>query len=71
MDILIREYIDFNVDGTYGPGTVTVEEVLNFGGEVGFISDSKPERDSVSVYGQGTFHLSDNLRLSCRPALYR
>ena len=63
VDILIREYIDFNVDGTYGPGTVTVEEVLNFGGEVGFISDSKPERDSVSVYGQGTFHLSDNLRL--------
>ncbi len=63
VDILIREYIDFNVDGTYGPGTVTVEEVLNFGGEVGFISDSKPERDSVSVYGQGTFHLTDSLRL--------
>ena len=63
VDILIREYIDFNVDGTYGPGTVTVEEVLNFGGEVGFISDSKPERDSVSVYGQGTFHLTDSMRL--------
>ena len=63
VDILIREYIDFNTDGTYGPGTVTVEEVLNFGGEVGFISDSKPERDSVSVYGQGTFHLTDNMRL--------
>ena len=63
VDILIREYIDFNTDGTYGPGTVTVEEVLNFGGEVGFISDSKPERDSVSVYGQGTFNLTDRLRL--------
>ena len=63
VDILIREYIDFNTDGTYGPGTVTVEEVLNFGGEVGFISDSKPERDSVSVYGQGTFNLTDSLRL--------
>ncbi|MCY4364129.1 MAG: TonB-dependent receptor [Gammaproteobacteria bacterium] len=63
VDILIREYIDFNVDGSYGPGTVTVEEVLNFGGEVGFISDSKPERDSVSVYGQGTFHLTDSMRL--------
>ena len=63
VDILIREYIDFNTDGSYGPGTVTVEEVLNFGGEVGFISDSKPERDSVSVYGQGTFHLTDSMRL--------
>ena len=63
VDILIREYIDFNTDGTYGPGTVTVEEILNFGGEVGFISDSKPERDSVSVYGQGTFNLTDRLRL--------
>lgn len=63
VDILIREYIDFNTDGTYGPGTVTVDEVLNFGGEVGFISDSKPERDSVSVYGQGTFHLTDSMRL--------
>ena len=63
VDILIREYIDFSLDGVYGPGTVTVEEVLMFGGEVGFISDSKPERDSLSVYGQGTFHLADSLRL--------
>lgn len=63
IDILIREYIDFNTDGVYGPGTVTVEEVLMYGGEVGFISDSKPERDSISVYGQGTFHLNDRLRL--------
>ena len=63
VDIFIREYIDFNTDGIYGPGTVTVEEVLNFGGEVGFISDSRPERDSVSVYRQGTLHLSDRLRL--------
>ena len=64
VDLVFREYIDFNTDGTYGPGTVTVEEVLNFGGEVGFISDSRPERDSVSVYGQGTFHLTDSLRLA-------
>jgi iron complex outermembrane receptor protein len=63
VDILIREYIDFNTDGIYGPGTVTVEEVLNFGGEVGFISDSKPERESISVYGQGTWNLTDSLRL--------
>ena len=63
VDIFIREYIDFNTDGIYGPGTVTVEDVLNFGGEVGFISDSTPQRDSVSVYGQGTLHLSEGLRV--------
>ncbi len=63
VDIVFREYIDFNTDGTYGPGTVTVEEVLNFGGEVGFISDSQPERDSFSLYGQGTYNLTDSVRL--------
>ena len=63
VDILFREYIDFNTDGVYGPDTVTVEEVLKFGGEVGFISDSKPERESISVYGQGTWNLTDSLRL--------
>ncbi len=63
VDILIREYLDFNTDGVYGPGTVTVEEVLAFGGEVGFISDSKPERESISVYGQGTWNFTDSLRL--------
>ena len=61
VDILLREYIDFNTDGQFGP--VTVEQVLNFGGEVGFISDSSPERDSFSVYGQGTYSLTDRLRL--------
>ncbi|MCY4282701.1 MAG: TonB-dependent receptor [Gammaproteobacteria bacterium] len=63
VDIFIREYLDFNTDGVYGPGTVTVEEVLAFGGEVGFISDSKPQRESISVYGQGTYNLTDSLRL--------
>ena len=61
IDILIREYLDFDTNGTFGP--VTLEQVLSYGGEVGFISDSKPERDSVSVYGQGTFHLTDRMRL--------
>ena len=63
VDIVVREYIDFNTDGSYGPGTVSVEQVLNFGGEVGFISDSRPERESTSVYGQGTFNLTERLRL--------
>ena len=58
-----HEYIDFNTDGIYGPDTVTVEEVLNFGGEVGFISDARPARESISAYGQGTYHLNERLRL--------
>ena len=58
-----NEYIDFNTDGMYGPDTVTVEEVLNFGGEVGFISDSRPERASISGYGQATYNLNEHLRL--------
>ena len=61
VDILLREYIDFNTDGAFGP--VTVEQVLNFGGEVGFISDSNPERQSFSLYGQGTYNLTSRLRL--------
>ena len=61
VDILWREYIDFNTDGAFGP--VTVEQVLNFGGEVGFITDSNPERESFSLYGQGTYNLTDRLRL--------
>ena len=61
VDILIREYIDFNTDGVFGP--VSLEQVLNFGGEVGFITDSKPKRSSFSVYGQGTYSLTDRLRL--------
>ena len=61
IDILIREYIDFDKNGVFGP--VTLEQVLSYGGEVGFISDSKPERDSISVYGQGTYHFTDRMRL--------
>ena len=34
-----------------------------YGGEVGFISDSKPERESMSIYGQGTWSLSDSSRI--------
>ena len=37
--------------------------MLNFGEEVGFITDSKPQRDSISVYGQVTYNLSGRLRL--------
>jgi iron complex outermembrane receptor protein len=30
--------------------------------EIGFISDSKPERDSTSIYGQGTWNFNDEWR---------
>ena len=61
VDILIRERLDFNFDGAFAP--IVVEEVLFYGGEVGFISDSKPERESMSIYGQGTWSLSDSSRI--------
>ena len=62
VDILIREYLDFGFDGAFDP--VTRQQVLRFGrGDYGFISDSNPERDSLSLYGQGTLRLTDRLRL--------
>ena len=62
VDITIRELLDFGFDGTFDP--FTVEDVLSFApGDYGFISDSKPERDSISVYGQGTWNFTDNTRL--------
>ena len=61
VDISIRELLDNgNFNGVIEPHTVA--DVLAFGGEVGFISDSKPKRVSHSVYGQGTFNLSPELR---------
>ena len=63
VDILIREYLDFNTDGVFDASTATREQVLNFMGEAGFISDSNPQRDSLSVYGQGTYSFGENARL--------
>ena len=34
-----------------------------YGAEVGFISDAFPARESMSIYGQGTYHLNDEWRL--------
>ena len=59
IDISIRERLDFAWDG-FDP--IVVSEVLAYGGDVGFISDSTPERDSMSVYGQGTWNHSNTLR---------
>ena len=59
IDISIRERLDFDWDG-FDP--IVVSEVLAYGGDVGFISDSKPERESMSIYGQGTWNHSDTFR---------
>jgi iron complex outermembrane receptor protein len=59
IEISIRERLDFDWDG-FDP--IVVSEVLAYGGDVGFISDSKPERESMSIYGQGTWNHSDTLR---------
>ena len=62
IDIAIREKLD-NQDFDGELDEFSVDDVLNFGGEVGFISDASPERVSQSIYGQGTLHLTDSQRL--------
>ena len=63
VDIVIREYLDFGFDGRFDP--VTVEAVRAYAAaDYGFISDSRPERESRSLYGQGTYAISDRARLT-------
>ncbi len=60
VEISILERLDFGLDG-FDP--ITDEDIASYGGDVGFISDSKPERDSTSIYGQGTWNFNDEWRL--------
>lgn len=60
VEISILERLDFGFDGTFDP--FTLETIYAYGGDVGFISDSKPQRDSTSIYGQGTWHFNDTWR---------
>ena len=60
VEISILERLDFGFDGTFDP--FTIETIYAYGGDVGFISDSKPERDSTSIYGQGTWNFSETWR---------
>ena len=60
VEISILERLDFGFDGTFDP--FTIETIYAYGGDVGFISDSKPERDSTSIYGQGTWNFSQTWR---------
>lgn len=56
----ILERLDFGFDGEFDP--FTVEDVYNFNGDFGFISDAEPTRESMSVYGQGTWNFNDDWR---------
>jgi iron complex outermembrane receptor protein len=61
IEITIREELDVGRDGVldgYAPTNPAV-----FGGDRGFISDSKPQRESLSFYGQTTYPLSETVRL--------
>ena len=59
VEISILERLDFDLDG-FDP--ITDADIASYGGDVGFISDSKPERDSTSVYGQGTWNFNEEWR---------
>ncbi len=61
VDISILERLDFGFDGVFDP--FTLDDIYAYGGDVGFISDSKPERESISLYGQGTWSLTERSRL--------
>ena len=37
-------------------------DIFAFTGDAGFITDSVPTRESISVFGQGTYHFSDSTR---------
>ena len=60
VEISILERLDFGFDGTFD--AFTLDTIFAYGGDVGFISDSKPERDSTSLYGQGTWNFNETWR---------
>lgn len=62
VDIFFNEQIDFGKDGIFDP--VSVEQVRNFEfGDYGFISNSKVERTSSSLYFQSTREVSLSQRI--------
>lgn len=63
VEITIREEVDLNRDGDLDGYATTNPEVFFEGNDRGFISDSNPIRESISVYGQTTYYISDPLRL--------
>ncbi|MFT5995967.1 MAG: iron complex outermembrane receptor protein [Glaciecola sp.] len=61
IEITIREELDVGRDGVLDGYAPTFPEV--FGGDRGFISDSNPQRESLSFYGQTTYPISNAARL--------
>ena len=62
VEISIRELLDFDFNGSFDPFTLAQVFAFDDTAEIGFISDSKPERDSTSIYGQGTWNFNDEWR---------
>ena len=60
VETSIQERIDFGFDGVFD--AFTVADIFAFTGDAGFITDSVPTRESISVFGQGTYHFSDSTR---------
>ncbi|MAZ89940.1 MAG: TonB-dependent receptor [Cellvibrionaceae bacterium] len=63
IDVKIREDLDKNNDGILAGYATTQPEVFFGSSEVGFVSDAEPSRESLSVYGQGTYSFRDDMRL--------
>jgi iron complex outermembrane recepter protein len=63
IDITIREEVDVDRDGVLGGYALTNPEIFFPGNDRGFISDSNPQRKSLSLYGQTTYPLTDAVRL--------
>jgi iron complex outermembrane receptor protein len=63
IEITIREEVDVDRDGVLSGYALTNPEIFFPGNDRGFISDSNPQRKSLSFYGQTTFPFSDTVRL--------
>lgn len=63
IEITIREELDVDRDGDLGGFALTNPEIFFPGNDRGFISDSNPVRESISVYGQTTFYASEAFRV--------
>jgi iron complex outermembrane receptor protein len=61
IEITIREELDKDRNGVLDGYETSFPAV--FGGDVGFISDSNPQRESLSIYGQTTYPISETVRL--------
>jgi iron complex outermembrane receptor protein len=61
IDITIREELDLNRNGVLDGYATSFPAV--FDGDVGFVSDSNPTRESLSFYGQTTWNMTDRIRL--------